>query len=70
MAITHEQDIAIARPPAEAFAKLVDIERWPTWLIASGIVRVERRSPATSRTVRRSGSSSASRAGRRRSTRA
>lgn len=42
MAITHEQDIAIARPPAEAFAKLVDVEHWPTWLIASGIVRVER----------------------------
>jgi Polyketide cyclase / dehydrase and lipid transport len=42
MAITLEQDVAIARPPAEAFAKLVDVERWPTWLIASGIVRVER----------------------------
>jgi hypothetical protein len=42
MAITYEQDVAIARPPADAFAKLVDIEHWPTWLIASGIVRVER----------------------------
>ena len=42
MAITHEQDVAIARPAADAFAKLADIERWPTWLIASGIVRVER----------------------------
>jgi hypothetical protein len=55
MAITHEQDVAIARPPADAFAKLVDIERWPTWLIASGIVRVERRSPgdlATGSTLR------------------
>ena len=42
MAITFEQDVAIDRPPAEAFAKLVDVEHWPTWLIASGIVRVER----------------------------
>ena len=42
MAITHEQDVAIARPAAEAFAKLVDVEHWPSWLIASGIVRVER----------------------------
>jgi polyketide cyclase/dehydrase/lipid transport protein len=45
MAITHEQDVAIARPPADAFAKLVDVEHWPTWLIASGIVRVERLMP-------------------------
>jgi uncharacterized protein YndB with AHSA1/START domain len=55
MAITHEQDVVIARPPADAFAKLVDIERWPTWLIASGIVRVERRSAgdlATGSTLR------------------
>jgi uncharacterized protein YndB with AHSA1/START domain len=42
MAITLEQDVAVARPPSEAFAKLVDVEHWPTWLIASGIVRVER----------------------------
>ena len=45
MAISYEQDVTIARSPADAFAKLADIEQWPTWLIASGIVRVERRSP-------------------------
>jgi len=45
MAISYDQDVTIARPPADAFAKLADIEQWPTWLIASGIVRVERRSP-------------------------
>ena len=42
MAITFEQDVAVARPAEEAYAKVVDVEHWPTWLIASGIVRVER----------------------------
>jgi uncharacterized protein YndB with AHSA1/START domain len=32
----------IARPPADVFAELVAIERFPEWLIASGIVGVER----------------------------
>lgn len=42
MAITHEQSIGIARPAATAFERLIDVERWPEWLIASGIVRVTR----------------------------
>ena len=42
MAISHEQSIAIARPAATVFERLVDVERWPVWLIASGIVRVTR----------------------------
>ena len=42
MAIDLETEVAIARPPAEVFAQLVAVERWPEWLIASGIVRVER----------------------------
>jgi len=32
----------IGRPPGEVFAALTDVEQWPSWLIASGIVRVER----------------------------
>jgi carbon monoxide dehydrogenase subunit G len=42
--VTVKVDIetAIARPPGEVFAALTDVERYPVWLIASGIVRVER----------------------------
>lgn len=42
MAISLELEVPIGRPPAEVFAHLTDVERWPEWLIASGIVRVER----------------------------
>jgi uncharacterized protein YndB with AHSA1/START domain len=42
MAISLELEVRIGRPPAEVFAHLTDVERWPEWLIASGIVRVER----------------------------
>lgn len=41
MAIDLEIEVTIARPPADVFAELVAVERWPTWLIASGIVRVD-----------------------------
>jgi uncharacterized protein YndB with AHSA1/START domain len=40
--IATEVETTIARPPAQVFEALADIERFPTWLIASGIVRVER----------------------------
>jgi carbon monoxide dehydrogenase subunit G len=40
--VSVEAETRIGRPPAEVFAGLADVERWPTWLIASGIVRVER----------------------------
>jgi carbon monoxide dehydrogenase subunit G len=40
-----EIEMTIARPPADVFAALVDVERYPAWLIASGIVRVERLDP-------------------------
>jgi hypothetical protein len=45
--VTIEVDIetTIARPPGEVFAALVDIESYPTWLVASGIVRVEAAGP-------------------------
>lgn len=42
MTVAVEIETRIGRPPAEVFAALVDVERYPSWLIASGIVRVER----------------------------
>ena len=42
MTIAVELETGIARPPADVFAELVAIERFPEWLIASGIVGVER----------------------------
>ena len=42
MAIAVTIDATVARPVAEVFAKIADIERWPSWLIASGIVGVKR----------------------------
>jgi uncharacterized protein YndB with AHSA1/START domain len=40
--ITVETEARIARPPADVFAAIVDVEAYPSWLIASGITRVER----------------------------
>ncbi len=42
MAIAVTIEATVARPPAEVFAQVADIEGWPSWLIASGIIRVER----------------------------
>jgi len=42
MAIAVTIETTIARPPAEVFARIADIETWPSWLIASGIVRIAR----------------------------
>lgn len=42
MTISVELETRIAREPADVFAALVAIERFPEWLIASGIVGVER----------------------------
>jgi uncharacterized protein YndB with AHSA1/START domain len=42
MTVRIETETIIARPPADVFAALIDVESYPTWLIASGIVRVER----------------------------
>jgi hypothetical protein len=42
MTIAQTLEVQLARPPAEVFDHLIAVERWPEWLIASGIVRVER----------------------------
>jgi carbon monoxide dehydrogenase subunit G len=39
--VAVEVETRIGRPPADVFDALLDVERWPAWLIASGIVRVE-----------------------------
>ena len=44
MAIAVTIETTIARPPAEVFDQIADIEAWPSWLIASGIIRVARAS--------------------------
>ena len=44
MAIAVTIEATVSRPRAEVFADIADIERWPTWLIASGIIRIERSS--------------------------
>ena len=42
MTVGIELETQIVRSPADVFAALADVERYPEWLIASGIVRVER----------------------------
>lgn len=42
MTIAVEIETAIARPPEAVFAALIAVERFPAWLVASGIVGVER----------------------------
>jgi uncharacterized protein YndB with AHSA1/START domain len=44
MAIEVVIETVIARLPEEVYARIADVDRWPTWLIASGIVSVERQS--------------------------
>lgn len=42
MAIDVTIDTTIARPPIEVYDRIADLGAWPSWLIASGIIRVER----------------------------
>jgi carbon monoxide dehydrogenase subunit G len=42
MTVAVEIETHIDRPPTAVFDALTDVERYPEWLIASGIVRVER----------------------------
>ena len=44
MAIGVTIETTIGRPPAVVYAQVADIDAWPSWLIASGIVRVDRTS--------------------------
>ena len=46
MAISVTIETAIARTPEIVFDALVDLGRWPEWLIATGIVGVRRESAA------------------------
>jgi uncharacterized protein YndB with AHSA1/START domain len=41
MAIDFETQVRIGRPIDAVFAMLADVERWPAWLIATGIRRVQ-----------------------------
>ena len=45
MTIAVEVETQIGRAPPDVFAELTAVERYPEWLIASGIVRVERLDP-------------------------
>jgi hypothetical protein len=45
VSVTVEVSTRIGRPPTTVFAALIDVDRYPEWLIASGIVRVERLDP-------------------------
>jgi carbon monoxide dehydrogenase subunit G len=45
MTVKVDIENRIARPPSVVFDALIDVERYPLWLIASGIVRVERLDP-------------------------
>ena len=42
MAIDVVIETRIDRPLADVFARIADIDGWPAWLIASGIVRIVR----------------------------
>lgn len=46
MAISVVIETRIGRPPEAVFDALADVDGWPTWLIATGIVRVARASDA------------------------
>ena len=42
MTISVQLETAIGRLPGDVFTELTAVERFPEWLVASGIVRVER----------------------------
>ena len=42
MAIEVAVESTIARSPADVFAAIVDLDTWPRWLIASGIIAIRR----------------------------
>lgn len=42
MTVAVQVETTIGRPPADVYAELTAVERFPEWLVASGIRRVER----------------------------
>ena len=42
MAIEVRTETRIGRPVEEVYRHLVDLDRWPEWLVATGIRRIER----------------------------
>lgn len=44
MAIEITIETTIARPPDAVFAALIDLDAWPSWLVATGIQAITRRS--------------------------
>ena len=42
MTVSIDAEVRIARPVGDVYAALIDVERWPAWLIATGIIRVQR----------------------------
>jgi uncharacterized protein YndB with AHSA1/START domain len=42
MAIAVTIETTVACPPADVYSFIADIDAWPSWLVASGIVRVQR----------------------------
>lgn len=45
MAIDIVIETPIARPIEQVFAAVADVETWPAWLVASGVLRVVRQAP-------------------------
>ena len=45
MAIDVVIETPVARPIDQVFAAVADLERWPAWLVASGVMRVARHAP-------------------------
>lgn len=45
MAIDVVIEVPVRRPIEHVFAAVADLERWPEWLIASGVLRVARQAP-------------------------
>jgi uncharacterized protein YndB with AHSA1/START domain len=42
MAIEVVREVRIGRPLEDVYAHLVDLDRWPEWLVATGIRRIDR----------------------------
>ena len=52
MTLKAELETRIGRSPAAVFAELIALDRYPQWLIATGVTRVEQLDPGHSRPAR------------------